>query len=160
MENAVKGLLVAATVLVAILVISLGMVIFNMSSSTANSMDKLDELELIKYNKQYEGYEGIHYGSAVKTLLGYAMSNNETLYQDDKDIKYCVCIRSNDKDILNNFKNDNDITIGLNGTRNFGVKIPSNISNIRKAVNSQKKYKIWFSYNDLGYIWEIHIDEP
>ena len=47
---------------------------------------------------------------------------------------------------------------GLNGSRSYGVRYPSNIAQISEGVSQTKKYKVWFSYNDYGYIWEIHVD--
>lgn len=48
---------------------------------------------------------------------------------------------------------------GLNGHRSYGVRYPSNINEIADCISNYPKYKLWFSYNKYGYIWEIHIDK-
>ena len=50
------------------------------------------------------------------------------------------------------------MTIALNGTRSYGVRYPQSMNRIKKVVSSTETYKIWFKYNEYGYIWEINID--
>lgn len=47
---------------------------------------------------------------------------------------------------------------GLNESRSYGVIYPANINEIADCISNYPKYKLWFSYNKYGYIWEIHID--
>ena len=52
MENAVKALLIAAAVLIAILIISLGLVVYNKASETANNAGDLSEYEIQQHNER------------------------------------------------------------------------------------------------------------
>ena len=160
MENPTKALLLVAGVLLAILIISLGMMIFNMSSSTEDAMSGLDTLEIQQFNSKYEMYEGIHSGKMVKTVLGYAIDHNQSLnsgLQNQNAIDVSLNIKSNHSDIL-----AGETGAMLDGltTRSYGVKNPTNIIKIRNKVKTSKEYKIWYEYNDYGMIWTIHIDKP
>lgn len=112
----------------------------------------------MKFNEQYLVYEGRQTGTNVKQLLEYAVQNNQSLYKEEDTIKYCVCIRSNSKLILSKFT-DGEMQRGLNGSRWYGVRYPDNIRKIKSAVSSSKIYMIEFKNNDLGYIWEIWIND-
>ena len=99
MENSAKVLLLAGAILLAILLISLGMLIVNMGSSSIDT-NELDSMEIVKFNKKYEMYEGIVYGKAVKTILLYAVNDNKSITTLDSDaykysstIDICVNIR-------------------------------------------------------------------
>lgn len=88
MENSAKVLLLAGAILLAILLISLGMLIVNMGSSSIDT-NELDSMEIVKFNKKYEMYEGIVYGKAVKTILLYAVNDNKSITTLDSDAYKC-----------------------------------------------------------------------
>ena len=159
MENATKALIIAAAVLIAILIISLGLYIYSKSNSADEASSTMSKMEIMTYNEQYQLYEGIRSGGQTKKLLQMAAQNNEAYYLDEKSTQYCVCIRSNVQEILDKFKDFYQMEIGLNGQRDYGVKYPTNIRKFSDCLEQSKKYKIWFSYNEYGYIWEIHIDD-
>ena len=58
MENATKALLIAAAVLVAILIISLGLVVYNMAAESVNNNSSLSAQEIQAFNDQFTQYEG------------------------------------------------------------------------------------------------------
>ena len=70
MENAVKALLIAAAVLIAILIISLGLVVYNRASETVNSAGDLSEYQVQQFNEKFTKYEGENVsGSDVNALV-------------------------------------------------------------------------------------------
>lgn len=76
MENATKALLIAAAVLVAILIISLGLVVYNMAAENVGNVN-LNEQEVQAHNDQFIRYEGeAKRGSQVNALLQTALNNN------------------------------------------------------------------------------------
>lgn len=158
MENASKALLIAASILLAIAIIGIGMYIYQKVNITKNASNAITGLEIEQFNMKYEMYEGKQKGSMVKSLLNLASKNNESLYQDEDTIKYCVCIRSNDKTLVDSFKGNYEMTIALNGTRSYGARYPSSIKQISNKLVNSKTYNIWFNYNENGYVWEINID--
>ena len=69
MENATKALLIAAAVLVAILIISLGLVVYNMASETINSVNFSGQ-EVTAFNDQFTHYQGKNVrGSEINAML-------------------------------------------------------------------------------------------
>lgn len=78
MENATKALLIAAAVLVAILIISFGLVIYNKSTTVTDSAD-LTATQIQAQNEKFAKYEGENQrGSVVNALLETVLTNNTT----------------------------------------------------------------------------------
>ena len=76
MENATKALLIAAAVLVAILIISLGLAVYNKASTATDSAD-LSAAEIQAQNEKFLKYNGDKKrGSEVNALLQTVLSNN------------------------------------------------------------------------------------
>ena len=76
MENATKALLIAAAILVAILIISLGLVVYNIAAETVQNVD-ISATEIQAHNDQYKRYEGTaKRGSQVNAMLDTVLTNN------------------------------------------------------------------------------------
>ena len=77
MENATKALLIAAAVLVAILIISLGLMIFNNASDVVTNNANLSEYEIQAFNNKFLNFEGESVsGTSVNSLLRPAFNSN------------------------------------------------------------------------------------
>lgn len=77
MENAVKALLIAAAVLIAILIISLGLVVYNRASETVNSAGDLSEYQVQQFNEKFTKYQGENVsGSDVNALITTIHNHN------------------------------------------------------------------------------------
>lgn len=76
MENATKALLIAAAVLVAILIISLGLVVYNMAAETVNGQN-LSQQEVQAQNDKFVRYDGTNKrGSEVNAMLKTVLQSN------------------------------------------------------------------------------------
>ena len=76
MENATKALLIAAAVLVAILLISLGVGVFQMGEEATQGAN-LSEQEVMAFNQKFEQYAGQgKRGSEVNALLKTVVQHN------------------------------------------------------------------------------------
>ena len=76
MENATKALLIAAAILVAILIISLGLAVYNKAANATDSAD-LSQAQVQAYNEKFLKYEGTSKrGSEVNALLTTVLNNN------------------------------------------------------------------------------------
>ena len=82
MENATKALLIAAAVLVAILVISLGIMIYQRASETATGAGDLSEYQIEQVNSKFTKYQGNVRGSDVNALLTTAFNHNLAQEED------------------------------------------------------------------------------
>lgn len=84
MENASKALIIAGAILLSILIIGLGMAVYNNASSTTGKSD-LSSQEISAHNSTFEAYEGRIKGSQVKALINAVEKNNKEY--DDRPIK-------------------------------------------------------------------------
>ena len=76
MENATKALLIAAAVLVAILIISLGLVVYNMASETIGAVNFSGQ-EITAFNDKFTQYQGANVrGSEVNAMLKTVLNSN------------------------------------------------------------------------------------
>lgn len=86
MENATKALLIAAAVLIAILIISLGLVVYNNSASTVNQAN-LSSQEIQAQNEKFTRYNGKNKrGSEVNSLLQTALNYNLNTTDDGNKV--------------------------------------------------------------------------
>ena len=95
MENASKALIIAGAILLAILIISLGILIYNQASGVVNN-NAMSEVEVQQFNQKFTQYEGDRVrGATVNSMLQTVLSNN---ISQDGDRKVSVTLDS--KDIL------------------------------------------------------------
>ena len=86
MENATKALLIAAAVLIAILLISLGVGVFNTASESMGDAD-LSEYEIQKFNEKFAQYNGNNKsGAEVNALMQTVFTHNNA----QADASTCV----------------------------------------------------------------------
>lgn len=86
MENATKALLIAAAVLVAILIISLGLVVYNNSANTVNQAN-LSSQEIQAQNEKFTRYNGTNKrGSEVNSLLQTVLNYNLNTTDDGNKV--------------------------------------------------------------------------
>ena len=78
MENASKALIIAGSILIAIMIISLGVLVFNKFGGTAKDMANMDEQEIKAFNNKLTPYMGNAVkGSQVNALMQYCLSVNK-----------------------------------------------------------------------------------
>ena len=97
MENASKALIIAGAILLAILIISLGILIYNQAAGIANG-NAMSEVDITQFNTQFTQYEGKQSGTTVRALLQKVISSN--LNQDGKTIEVYKDGNTTDKRIL------------------------------------------------------------
>ena len=162
MENLSKALIIAGAILLSILLISVGILIYNGTNQIVSGtvINESMKMQLMQYNKQYEMYEGIQSSANIIQLLNMAANNNKELYKDDKNTQLCVCIRSNSTNILSKAakSTNKQMKVGLT-SRSYGVKYPSSIKEIVSYLGDNDKYNIELEYNENGYVWEICIND-
>ena len=81
MENASKALIIAGAILLAILLISLGIIIFSQAQDTVDNSG-MTQAEVQTFNGQLVKYEGEQKGTVVKTMIQevLAINNNGSGY--------------------------------------------------------------------------------
>lgn len=144
MENASKALIIAASVLVAILIVAMGVTIFNQARNSADTTS-LDQTEINMFNSKFERYANNQLGSQVKSLISFAISNASTNADDPSKLP----------------------TVGLTGnddgnkdrTATNGVSYVSDLGIIRNNITSTHTYNVTFDYGQkTGLITKITIN--
>lgn len=86
MENASKALIIAGAILVSILIVGLGVIIYNNVSGIASGTN-LDSQEITAHNSPFEGYFGDYVsGSNVRALITQVQANNSAAQRNDEKI--------------------------------------------------------------------------
>lgn len=84
MENATKALLIAAAVLIAILIISLGVVIYTKASEAVEGSLDMSEYQIQQFNEKFRKYEGTNKsGADVNALLQTVFNHNNAQESTD-----------------------------------------------------------------------------
>ncbi len=90
MENASKALIIAGAILLSILIISLGIFIFQQAKGAVNT-DSIDQMQVDAFNGKFDQYAGTKIrGAQVKALINAVNTNNNATDDEGKqvDIQY------------------------------------------------------------------------
>ena len=88
MENASKALIIAGAILLAILIISLGIMIYQQASGVVNN-NSMTEVDVSTFNSKFEQYLGANVrGAQVNALINTINTNN--MSQDDASKKVTI----------------------------------------------------------------------
>lgn len=86
MENASKALLIAASLLIVILLIAMGMKVFNSTAGTTDNVETtMNATEIATFNSKFTAYAGTKSLSQVKALANVVIANNAT---SDNKVKF------------------------------------------------------------------------
>jgi len=138
MENATKALLIAASVLIAIILIALGLRILGVIKPATDQVGKVSAtLEISVFNSQFTKYEGAQKGSSVRSLIRLVQQNNLT-------------------------GSDNEPKISIDMSSKFNISIDENGTNAEyntaiNKINVSETYNIQVSFGRDGYINKIEI---
>lgn len=146
MENASKALIMAGAILIAILVISLGVYIFNNMSNSVIENANLDSEEISSFNSQITPYLGQNIsGSQVNALIQLAISiDNKALSSSDyiKRVSVYRDSESTDNAIVELKADDTAITYGT-----------------QRNVATGTFYKVEGTYDGNGLITSIVVTQ-
>lgn len=114
MENASKALIIAGSILVSILVISLGVMIFNNMKNNVKDSANLTEQEVASFNADITPYLGTNVsGSQVNTLIQRATSINNSSLNSGDTVKRISIYNTNESTVIIKFlSTDTAITYG------------------------------------------------
>ena len=141
MENASKALIIAGAILLSILIIGLGMLIFNQAKD-AMSNTGMDKQKIDAYNSEFEAYVGTNVnGTRVRSLIDTVRTHNIST-QDDESLVIALTVQNN----------------GNNG--NVDKKSAANdLNNAKANIKAGKTYSVSVSYDSTtGYINLVTID--
>lgn len=146
MENASKALIISGSVVLAIMIIALGVRIFNNAQSVVDTTD-LDSTEIAMVNQKFEKFvKDNQLGSQVKSLISYAISNASTNGDDGSRlprIKYNSYDTGSGSD-------------AAKGSTNLQAYI-NKLGEIRGSIIANKYYDVKCTYGASGLITVITI---
>ena len=131
MENASKALIIAGAILLAILLISLGIMIFNQAQDTVTNSG-MKEAEITAFNGKFLKYEGKQKGTMVKSLVQEVLANNA----GDNNVERQVTIESA------------IVTKANTGSKNYQTS----------DVKNNTTYTVSLEYDANGLVNKIKID--
>lgn len=97
MENASKALIIAGAILLAILIISLGIMIYSQASGVVNN-NSMTEVEVTTFNQKFEQYLGDKVrGANVNSLINAVNTNNMSTDDTSKQVTLDGATAGSDK---------------------------------------------------------------
>ena len=104
MENASKALIIAGAILLAILIISLGIMIYQQASGVVNN-NSMTEVDVSTFNSKFEQYLGSNVrGAQVNALINTVNTNN--MSQDDASKKVTIKGNTTNTEQATDYKKD------------------------------------------------------
>ena len=133
MENATKALMIAAAVIVAILIISLGIGIFNMASEQVDNAGDLSEYQIQQHNDKFKKYEGTaKTGSDVNAMLTTVFNHNNS--QEDNS----TCVKVTGEKVKN--EKGEEVKTEL-------IKASNSLTASPAKVSTGARYTVTLTYN-------------
>lgn len=131
MENATKALIIAGSVLIVIVLISVGVSILSSTKGLENNtQETADVMETNSFNSRFTGYVGQNLsGSQIKSLCS-------------------TTIASNAKNTAHQVSLSNGTTSGTDST---------SISTIAGSISANARYNVSSTYDETGYIVTLTI---
>ena len=168
MENASKALILAASVLISIMLVSLGIFVFRTVSDIATDTSKLTDLEIANFNKQFTSYEnenvrGIQVNELIKSVINSNINSSIEETGTYVTIQYPAV-------------NDSIVQLGVNNNKTSASVYPStggvssvdSLSNplngnktyndVIKVVKTNKTYKVSIHKNGSGLVDKILVE--
>ena len=140
MENASKALIIAGAIILSILIIALGMYIYQQASGAAQGTN-LDPQKAQAYNSEFISYEGVRTGTDVRQLVG-AIINHNRVNQDDTSRLILIEDAAGDAT-----RDPDDANWTTNKVKDYSVA----------SYKTGLTYKVSFGYNKSGYITVAYI---
>lgn len=140
MENASKALIIAGAILLSILIIGLGMAIYQQASGAIGNANMAPQ-KIQSYNSEFASYEGTKSGTQVRALLDIIRSHN-LANTDDPSLNVVAMTSS---------------AAGVTAAPTELVTAAA-INDIKKTINAGKTYTVDFGYDaNSGFIVAVGI---
>lgn len=140
MDNASKALIIAGAILLSILIIGLGMAIYQQASGAIGNAN-MDPQKIQAYNSEFASYEGTKSGTQVRALLDIIRSHN-LANTDDPSLNVVAMTSS---------------AAGVTAAPTELVTAAA-INDIKKTINAGKTYTVDFGYDaNSGFIVAVGI---
>ena len=145
MENATKALLIAGAVLLVIMIISVGLMIFNSANGQiSNAISSMNQQEKDQFNNKFYSYEGRQSGSSIKTLYSTVISHNKQMADESTSEKQ-VGIKLNNASLVGELPIERVVSIAsrdyVEGVFSVAAAKKTNTTNTTKGTTTTTDYK-------------------
>lgn len=142
MENASKALIIAGAILLSILIIGIGVYIYNGAAGTIKKAN-LNSQEIQQYNAEFLAYEGEHIsGSQAMALCDIVKQHDLANLKDPS--KQIQVVDTTANEIVN--------------ASTFSDSQAATATNVKKKLRSGYTYTITFGYDsETGYVTQVGI---
>lgn len=144
MENASKALIIAGAILLGILIVGLGMYIYQQAVGAMKGIN-FDTQQIQSYNAKFEQYEGRQSGTSVIQLCNEVRAHNSS---NKEDATLQIGIIYGDKGI--DKKNEANIATAVSF---------ESVTDVKNALKAGKTYKVEFATAESGRIMNITITD-
>ncbi len=152
MENASKALIIAGAILLSILIIAIGMYVYNSAQSTINdSLTKMSSSEKSAFNATFTGYQGNQTGSQVKSLITDLITNSSTYIEEPAKIISFSIDQVNTTTMTSSQNAEKPTNANDTGT------YVTNLNKIRNAIENKHPYWVEIEMNTAGIIDSISV---
>lgn len=139
MENASKALIIAGAILLSILIIGLGMYIYQQAADVMGNTG-LTSQEVQAYNSKFLNYEGQQTGSSVRALCDVIRNHNNTDAADDTSLQIGIWYENGNLGVKKDEDNiDDEVSY-------------DEVSKVKSAIKSGKTYNVEFKVAKSGKI--------
>lgn len=143
MENASKALIIAGAILLSILIIGLGMFIYQKAAGAIGDTG-IDTAQVNAYNSQFMQYDGVVSGAQARALCDVIRTHNVT-HQEDVSLNVAITVGD---------------THTLATTAPTTAVTAATVNEAKRNIKSGKQYKVRFGYDSkTGYIVDCWIAE-
>ena len=144
MENASKALIIAGAILLSILLISLGIMIFNQAQSAIDGSG-MSDAELQAFNSKFLKYEGKQKGSVIRSMVQEVVANNNSAEASEATwVSINVPVYINGANVYGDSDKMNSALINLQPGRNSSPWYGSEASH--HEFKNTKTYTVSFKY--------------
>lgn len=146
MENASKALIIAGAILLSILIIGLGMFIYQKAAGALEGIN-INSQEVQSYNSPFINYEGTQTGSAVRSLCEAVRSHN-TANQNDVSLQIGMTYKPTTGKEVGKKQEVDDLTEEISYT---------DITDVRNAIKVGRMYQVTLKPAKSGKIATIEV---
>lgn len=141
MENASQALIIAGAILLAILLIAIGMFIFNKANTSIQDAAKgMDQNAIAVVNGKFTPYQGKISGTQLKALIGVWGQYHAQLEADGADASKYIAG-----------------TGTVNGVNLEGKKTPQDILAVTNSIKDLSSFNVTFSFSVGGLVTGINV---
>lgn len=148
MENASKALIIAGAILLSILIISLGIMIYNQAKEAVGNTG-MDQNRISTYNAEFESYLGTKVnGAKVKSLIGVVKAHNLAIANTDETLLVGIT----------GLGQNPSTTVKINNTQ-IGNTTANDLEALKGKVKTGSMYKVTADYDTTtGYLINIKLE--